>query len=476
MKKISLKCEGCGGTLVVDENKTILACPFCGHKSLIIENDEVIIERIKTTAQKEIELEKIKSSENIQKYKIENEQSKEMDVKAEKFKKSFTAIFLIVAIFISAIFTCFYFSTKVIGSGILSSIQVLCFTLAWCMGMGIVKGIKGRKRYIYILFALAGIVLSIPTISLYDDVGNMEEISWDIIFLGEKIPEPTSKLIEIHSNDEDDLWIDIYKTSQSEYYEYIIECKELGYTIGKTESSMGYNAYNEEGYHLDLWYSESEKEMDLHLEAPTETYEFNWDEHNVSSILPAPKSTIGVFKSENEEINEIIISNNTKDDYLDYVDKCKECGFVVDAQSEESAYTAYDENGNKVSISYNVGNKEMAINFEYAMVCKEIIWPTVGVGTLAPIPESLSGKVENDFGWTYSVYIEKTTREEYEEYVGKCIEAGFNKNSSKYEDGYWADYSKDEEISINVSYEGFDIMHVSVSGSISEDYSKLKRK
>lgn len=87
MKKKSLKCEGCGGTLVVDENKTILACPFCGHKSLIIENDEVIIERIKTTAQKEIELEKIKSTENIQKYKIENERSKEMDAKAEKFKK-----------------------------------------------------------------------------------------------------------------------------------------------------------------------------------------------------------------------------------------------------------------------------------------------------------------------------------------------------------------------------------------------------
>lgn len=37
--RISLKCKRCNGTLTVDEGKSILACPYCGAKELIIESD-----------------------------------------------------------------------------------------------------------------------------------------------------------------------------------------------------------------------------------------------------------------------------------------------------------------------------------------------------------------------------------------------------------------------------------------------------
>ena len=42
INKISLRCENCDGALVVDSDKSVLTCPYCGHKTLIIENDEVI--------------------------------------------------------------------------------------------------------------------------------------------------------------------------------------------------------------------------------------------------------------------------------------------------------------------------------------------------------------------------------------------------------------------------------------------------
>lgn len=34
VKKVSLHCCSCGGTLTIDDDKTVLACPSCGNKKL----------------------------------------------------------------------------------------------------------------------------------------------------------------------------------------------------------------------------------------------------------------------------------------------------------------------------------------------------------------------------------------------------------------------------------------------------------
>lgn len=473
IKKISLKCEQCNGTLTIDGNKNVLGCPYCGHQSLIIENDAVTIERIKTSAHKEIEMEKIRSNDRLHQMADEKEQRQEVKAQVEKFKKGKLSKFLIIVFLLSAVFTYFYFSFGRILAGILSLIQVGCFCSAWCMGMNI---IKEKKRYIHIIVAIIGIVLIIPTMRSCGSINtnkNVEQIKWSIIFLGDKIPEPNSKTIEIHNNEEDDLWIDVHNTSETEYYEYIAACKKLGYTVGMDENSIGYDAYNEEGYHLDIRYYTSSEEMSIQLDPPIKVSALNWSEHKVSSILPEPKSTVGVFLVENDESNEIVVSDSTKDDFTAYGDACKDAGFIIDSESNSESYAAYDENGNRVSISYNSGNKEMTINFEYSMEFKKIIWPTVGVGTLAPVPNSLSGNVAIDYDWSYAVYLENVTREEYEAYVQKCIDAGFDKDVSNYGDSVRADYSND--ININVEYKGFNIMCVSVTGSLNDDYSSYTR-
>lgn len=103
-----------------------------------------------------------------------------------------------------------------------------------------------------------------------------------------------------------------------------------------------------------------------------------------------------------------------------------------------------------------------------------IPWPTVGIGTLLPVPDSLLGNVSIDYEWAYSIYLANSTREDYEKYVEKCINSGFDKDVRNYGDSVWADYS--EKISLNVSYEGCDTMYVSIRGSLNEDYSMYKRK
>ena len=58
VKSKQLRCQNCDGIMNVEEDKTVLLCPYCGSKELLIENDSVKIAKIKSQAQKDIEIEK----------------------------------------------------------------------------------------------------------------------------------------------------------------------------------------------------------------------------------------------------------------------------------------------------------------------------------------------------------------------------------------------------------------------------------
>ena len=45
---IHLTCQNCGNSMTFDDDKQIVACPYCGSKELLLESDDVKIERIKS--------------------------------------------------------------------------------------------------------------------------------------------------------------------------------------------------------------------------------------------------------------------------------------------------------------------------------------------------------------------------------------------------------------------------------------------
>lgn len=475
VKKISLKCEHCLGTLVVDSDKSILACPYCGHQSLIIESDAVAIEKIRTAAKKDIELEKIKNRNLRQKMEDEKKKEREEKERIEQFKRGKFSKFLIIAFLIAAVCTYFNFSSGKIIVGIITLLQSICFAVSWTMGMGI---LNEKKRYTHVLVAIIGIVLVIPSLKVLstlefpklslDKTENMEEINWQNIFLREAIPEPDSKKIEIQTNTEKKLDIYVYNVTSNGYYTYLSSCKEMGYVIEMNESSFGYSAYNEEGYRLSLSHSDYNNRMDIGLVVPTEVTDLNWKEHEVAKYLPEPSMKTGKFTYSGKEGIVVIVAGNSSNDFENYKNECRAFGFSIDEEVDDDYFTAYDQEGYKVTLYYTPGNKEMKIDLDYPMQFKKIMWPIVGVGKLAPKPESLSACVVNDYGWAYTVYIENTTYEEYEAYVQKCIKAGFNKETTDYDDSFSADYSDDTYI--DVEYVGFNIMCISVTCTDFERY------
>lgn len=65
IRTIKLRCQDCNGVLNVDEDKDIVSCPYCGSERVLLESDDVKIERIKShqqletlRIQREIEAEK----------------------------------------------------------------------------------------------------------------------------------------------------------------------------------------------------------------------------------------------------------------------------------------------------------------------------------------------------------------------------------------------------------------------------------
>lgn len=295
VKKISLVCEKCGGTLMVDDAKEVMACPYCGSKTLLVESDNVTIERIRTSAQKEVELERIRVDDRKQQRLMEQEREQEVTIQAEKFRKSKWFKLLIVG-FLIAVF-CAYscFSDGKILGGILAVLQAGCFGLAWMMGMQIVKE---KKRYMHILIAIVGMILIVPTFRACNKAPEIKEVKWSVIFLGEVIPEPNSKKLDIHTNTSDELWMDVVDTSDEEYYEYITACKEWGYTIDVEEDSKEYIAYNDEGYYLELSHYDTD-EMRVELTSSKKLEELKKRKESATKApTQAPPTEVPVTKDE----------------------------------------------------------------------------------------------------------------------------------------------------------------------------------
>ena len=475
VKKISLKCANCNGVLTVDSDKSVLVCPYCGARELIVENDAVKIEQIRANTQRDIEMERIRSAENQQLRAEANTQRQAERNAVEIFKKGKFAKFLLIAFVVSVLFSILSFSLSHILAGVFAVVQAGCFGVAWCMGMQI---IKEKKRYIHILIAVAGILLLIPIMQFSvsnNKKDNAVKTDWSIFFLGDEIPKPTSDEMEIHTNTSDELWVDVVNTSDEEYYKYIAKCKEMGYTFEASETSMSYDAYNENGYKISLSHYSYNDEMSIQVDAPTQMGELDWDTRSIAEILPAPNSNIGSLVSENKDSTTVIVGKISSEQYEDYCSMCKEKGFVVDAKDDNTSYSAYNEVGYKVTLSYTAGNKEMKIVLDSPMEFSSITLPTVGISALIPVPPSLSGKEGSNYAWTYSVYLENMAKDDYLNYVQQCTQAGFEKDVSVYENSYWAKYKSDEDISIHVEYKGNNIVYIDITGSINGDYSNYKR-
>lgn len=212
------------------------------------------------------------------------------------------------------------------------------------------------KKWWVILIAIIVIAMIVPK-----GCSDGERFKWSDIELSDKLPEPKSNVGDIISNDTDSLSISLYRTSKSDYKEYVKECEDMGYTIESENDGNSFSAFDKDGYELRLSLYEEDKKMSISLDAPIKMSEISWPSSGLAQLLPKPKSNIGYIERQAEDGFRVKIGNTPISDFNAYIDECHKKGFSVEYDRGDKWYNAKDKNGNKLRINY-IGNNVMSID------------------------------------------------------------------------------------------------------------------
>lgn len=190
---------------------------------------------------------------------------------------------------------------------------------------------------------------------------NSYEAWSDEIVLSNIIPEVKGTVDHTYENTEEELWITFKSVDDSQYKDYLTACKNRGFTVEEKTDSLGYTAFNADGYQIELTYFGSSEDLTILLKAPMEMDEIIFPIGQAGNAVPKPKSTFGKIDYERDDRFSLYLGNTPKADYNEYVTACIDKGFTVGYRKDDKFYYAYNADGWYVSLEY-VGFNVMRID------------------------------------------------------------------------------------------------------------------
>lgn len=464
-----LNCSSCGGKLEVDDTKSVIRCPFCGTShsvaDLLKDSEEVKIERIR----RDVELGRQNlENERLQQQRETVQHQHEIN-RLNDFKSSKLLKFLIGLTVVSTLLCFVFFRTGRILSGIISVIMVGLSLTAILMGMQVIKEKFNRMYILPVIGALMLIVPMFASVGVRVDYSAIkyEKYIWNEIVLNQELPKPPSDTGIIYSNTKSSLNMTINNISVNQYYSYAEKCKNNGYTVDTNESDRSFSGFNGNGYGLELRFYDNKKRsrayVTIKLESPEEMGTFEWPNSELGQIIPKPESQIGIVRSESSGGFVITVGNTNREQFNAYVNLCFEKGFDVDYQKGDDYFIAASIDGYNISLRYE-GNNIMNISVEAPEKFGFFEWPNNEIGRVVPKPESNSGKIISDSSKGFCIKVGNTNKEQYNTYVNKCIENGFDVDYDKSDNYYNA--KNDSGYHIALRYEGHNIMTIDADAPV----------
>lgn len=459
-----MKCSKCGAELT-DDTKF---CSYCGAK---VEEDTEMptipqTEDKNSDINEDIGFDDSVYTEPISSQKSESKSNKVKDKfleywnKLSKFGKLATigiAVFTILALVA--------FLAGRIVAGILSIVQIAIVVVAILMKKNI---IKVPKSWIPIVAVVVSFVLVIPYFSLFKiNSADYVKYDWDAVVLAEMLPEPESPYGEIISNSEDYLSLDVTKTTEAQYKDYIEACKDKGFTIDTESSGSFFYAYNDKGYKLSLSYYDYNSEMHINLDSAMEMETITWPDSKMAKLLPVPKSTTGKIYSDDEDGFSVYIGNTTIDDYNAYVKACEEKGFTVDAQKKDKAFSAKNADSFKLSVDYKGNNviyisiAEPEFDVKIEVECVEN-WIFSKYDVELSIDDEFEGTIPHGDKKTFDVVLKR----------GKHTISFESAEDDTLDGEVEVEITKNETIKLKISCSSFGVDVVIISGTASTDDNK----
>lgn len=134
------------------------------------------------------------------------------------------------------------------------------------------------KRWWFILLAVIIAIGAIGRIGGKND--KKTEYKWPDSELANMIPKPASKYGKVGEDSARSFCTYIYDISDSQFEDYIEECKNRGFTVDYRRLSSDYSAGNENGYSLSLSYDAKKEELSISLHSPADKKDTTKPEDN----------------------------------------------------------------------------------------------------------------------------------------------------------------------------------------------------
>lgn len=197
-------------------------------------------------------------------------------------------------------------------------------------------------------------LLAVVSLFVFASCDSSKKLEWPDDKLGELIPRIENASGEVVSKNLDYLRINLDDISESQYLDYIVDCKSNGFNIEAVESGSVYysfTAFNSNGYKIDINYY-FDGDMDISVYAPISMSDFDWPDSDIAKMLPIPDSNYGKIEWEAEYGFVIYVGNTTKTEYKDYVSAVYALGFTVDYKKGDYYFYADNADGYSVSLKY----------------------------------------------------------------------------------------------------------------------------
>lgn len=177
------------------------------------------------------------------------------------------------------------------------------------------------KRWWFILLIILLVVIIIGSITngnTKENADSKQEYRWPDSVLAKMIPQPKSVYGKILYESEERFSIDIYAVTETQFEEYIDECKNSGFTVDYTRFDDSYSADNTDGFSLRLNYNKEAEQMDIYLNAPDgerkaeeTTSKDEKKEENQSNIDKEAEDISGVQENTLDDTRKISDQNTT---------------------------------------------------------------------------------------------------------------------------------------------------------------------
>lgn len=188
---------------------------------------------------------------------------------------------------------------------------------------------------------------------------------------------------------------------------------------------------------------------------------YEWPERGLANSIPKPTIETGEISNDSDTFFGFYLYQATADDYLKYMEECKESGYTNVDEESGRYYRAYNEDGDRyVNIEYHEDDNEIYIAVRAPEKWADIYWPKSELAKTLPVPEKLYGIVNWDESDNWDVDIANVSAAEFNAYIDKCIEAGYNVDYSRNDKSFSAENASGNKL--DIQYEYFNVMNIDV--------------